>query len=350
MKHTDLRVEAPRRLRAVFGELFDVPPREVIVEAEPRGGRWVPDFLIRVGSASFVAELKSSAKRLDVERAASQAREAAAALDAAPLVVVPYMGMSGKEAAAAAGVDWIDLSGNASVHSPELRIHVAGLPNRFVSRGRPSTPFAPVSSRVTRLMLLDPERWWRQAELARTAAMQPGQVSKTIARLHELELVERGEQRAVRPRDPDRLLDAWAEDYDIGSQRIVLGHLSGSGVDLARQVDASLRGAGVDYALTGLPAAWMRDRFARFRLVSVFVEDDPIAIGERFGARLESRGANLQIIHPSDPGVFTGAEPVGGVRCVSPVQNYVDLLGLPERAEDAAAHLRAEHLRWGRLG
>jgi hypothetical protein len=244
----------------------------------------------------------------------------------------------------------MDLSGNASIQMPDFRLQVEGQPNIYVQKGRPSTPFAPVSSRVTRLMLLNPERWWRQAELASAAGMRPGQVSKAVSRLLDLELIERGEERAVRPYDPSRLLDAWAEDYDIGKHHSVYAHLSGAGSKLARQVALDLRHADVPHALTGLPAAWLRDGFAQFRLVSVFVGEDPVAVGESLGVRLERPGANLQIIYPNDPGVFAGADEVDGCRCVAPVQNYLDLLGLPERAVEAAQHLRTEDLDWGKRG
>ena len=43
------------------------------------------------------------------------------------------------------------------------------------------------------------------------------------------------------------------------------------------------------------------------------------------------------------------AQAVAGVQCVSPVQAYLDLRGLPERAEEAAEHLRKERLQWGLL-
>jgi hypothetical protein len=97
---------------------------------------------------------------------------------------------------------------------------------------------------------------------------------------------------------------------------------------------------------TGLPAAWLLDGFAQFRLVSVFVDDDPRTVADTLVARVEPRGANLQLIGPNDSGVFVGADTLRGSRVVSPVQAYLDLLALPERARDAAEPLRAERLNW----
>lgn len=342
--------EAARRLPAMLEEALDLPPGSV--EIERQSGRAMADLVIRVDDSAppLVAEVKSSARSVDVEQAARAARAAASELDGVPLIVVPYMGNAGQRVAREAGVGWIDLSGNANVRAGSLILRVQGNPNRYARRGRPSSPFAPVSARVARLMLLDPSRWWRQAELAEAASMRDGQVSKVVSRLVEMELVERRRDRAVRPRDPGRLLDAWAEDYDFRKHDAVYGHLSGSGPELARGLARKLREAGVSHALTGLPAAWLRDRFAQFRLVSVYVDEDPEAIGQKLGARLERRGANVQLVLPNDPGVFAGSEEIEGASCVSLVQNYLDLLGLPERADEAAAHLRSEHLSWSRGG
>jgi hypothetical protein len=341
--------EMARRLQEILGEAFELPKNSM--EVEPRSRQARVDLVIRPDSSPpLVIELKSSARSVDVEQAARAARAAADELHGVPVVVVPYMGEAGRRVAEEVGVSWIDLSGNANVRADNIILHVQGKPNLYARRGRPSSPFARVSSRVPRLMLLDPARWWRQAELARAGDLREGQVSKVVGRLLEMELVERREDRAVRPRDPGGLLDAWAEDYDFGKHTAVYGHTGGSGAKLARDVSGRLRKAGVEYALTGLPAAWLRDRFAQFRLVSIYVEEDPVAVGEDLGVRLEPRGANVQLVHPNDPGVFFGSEKVDGVRCVSAVQTYLDLLGLPERADEAAAHLRAEHLTWDSHG
>lgn len=341
--------EAARRLPALLEEALELPPGSV--GAERQVGRSRADLVLRIDSGpALIAEVKSSARSVDVEQAARTAQAMASELEGVPVVVVPHMGKAGQEVARRAGVGWIDLSGNANVRAGNLILRIQGRPNRYARRGRPSSPFAPVSSRIARLMLLDPSRWWRQVELANEAKMRDGQVSKVVRRLVAMELAERRQDRALRPSDPDRLLDAWAEDYEFRKHDAVYGHLSGAGPELARDLGQRLREAEVAYALTGLPAAWLRDRFAQFRLVSVYVEEDAVTVGERLGARLERRGANLQLIMPNDPGVFAGAEDVDGARCVSAVQNYLDLLGLPERADEAAANLRAEHLNWSSRG
>ena len=45
-------------------------------------------------------------------------------------------------------------------------------------------------------------------------------------------------------------------------------------------------------------------------------------------------------------GSYYGAEEKEGIRCVHPVQAYLDLKDQPERAEEAAERLRKEYLSW----
>ncbi|HTU79885.1 MAG TPA: hypothetical protein VMF09_14115 [Solirubrobacteraceae bacterium] len=82
------------------------------------------------------------------------------------MLVVPFMTVAGAKAAAERDLNWLDLSGNAHIRDKDLYVSVQGRPNKFPARGRPSSPLAPKSSRITRTLLLDPERWWRQKELA----------------------------------------------------------------------------------------------------------------------------------------------------------------------------------------
>jgi hypothetical protein len=137
-----------------------------------------------------------------------------------------------------------------------------------------------------------------------------------------------------------------AQDYRFSGHDILTGHMSGTGIDLARILAGRLESLGIHHAFTGLPAAWALDQFARFRLTTVYVHGDPREAAELPGLRRTTKGANVQLAGPNDEGVFSGEQDVDGLHSVAPVQIYLDLLQLPERAAEAAEHLRAHHLRW----
>ena len=335
--------EARYRLPGLLADLLGEPasaielserddfPRADLVATDARGRMWMIEVKSSggPGQVAAVAEQQGTYRRQGV----------------VPLLAVPYMSRAGTEAADRARVNWIDLSGNAHIRSDDLHIWVQGRPDELRSRGRPSSPFAPRSSRVTRVLLLDPGRWWLQKDLAIRTGLDDGNVSRIARRLEEELLVER-RGRELRPRDPGSLLDAWAQDYRFSGHDIWPGHFSGSGIDLARTLSSRLDALGIRYAFTGLPAAWAMDQFASFRLTTVYVHGDPRDAAQRLGVRTADRGANIQLVGPNDSGVFAGEGVYGGIRCVAPVQVYVDLLHLPERAPEAALHLRAHSLGW----
>jgi len=341
----------PAALRQVaerLADLLGLSSTEAVTH-EPRSAE--VDAILDIGGRTFVVEWKGAAGLPSVSRAASQVQQYASEVGggATPLVTVPFMGSVGDEYCREAGVSWLDLSGNAFIVAPGLRVRIGGKPNRFKRRGRPSSAFAPKSSRIARWLLLHPRQAMTQREVARATNMDEGFTSRIVARLEEDDLIVREPSGAIRVRAPDLLLDAWREDYDFSKHRIVKGHVPArSGDELIRRLADELRDHGTEHAATGMAAAWLFTRFAAFRIVASYVAEMPSAeVLDRLSFRQESRGANVWLVVPADQGVFHGAGDRGGVRCVHPVQAYLDLKEHPERADEAAAQLRAELLTWG---
>jgi hypothetical protein len=156
----------------------------------------------------------------------------------------------------------------------------------------------------------------------------------------------------VQAKTPTLLLDAWRDAYQFSRHTLLQGHIAArSGDALLRFVGDTLSEHGVEHAATGLAAAWALTRFASFRIATVYLPADPAPdLVERLGFRENPRGANLWLVVPNDSGVFQGAVEKDGIRCVHPVQVYLDLKEHPERSAEAADRLRAELLTWSRHG
>jgi hypothetical protein len=262
------------------------------------------------------------------------------------------MGDVGRKVCAEAGVSWLDLSGNAHIIAPGLRVIVDGRPDRFKTAGRPANPFAPRSSRIARWLLIHAGDNLSQREIARSTGLDEGFVSRLVARLQKEGYLVRDENGAVRPKDPALLLDAWRERYQFSKDTLHHGHVAArSGDALLRFVGETLAKQGIEHAATGLAAAWALTRFAAFRTTTLYLATDPsTALLEHLGYREDPRGANLWLAVPNDAGVFQGAVEKNGIRCVHPVQVYVDLKDQPERSTEAAERLRTDFLTWSRNG
>ena len=322
------------------------------VERQRPSGSSEADLVLAAAGHRFVLECKSTGAAAPVAGAAEHARRFASKLGkkVVPLVVVPYMGEVGRARCEKAGVGWFDLSGNAHIVAPGLRIIVEGKPNRFKRVGRPSTAFAPKASRIARWLLIHEGQFLSQRDIAQATRMDEGYTSKVVSRLEEDQLLERNEGGAVRARDPSLLLDAWREVYDFGKHDVIRGHIAArSGDALMNQLADTL--GDHEGAVTGLGAAWLLTHFAGFRLVTAYLREVPEpAFLERIGFREEERGANVWFVVPNDEGVFHGEALQDGIPCVHPVQVYLDLGAHPERAGEAASELRSRLLSWSEHG
>jgi len=309
------------------------------------------DAMFTALGRTFAVAVKAAASAASVALAAKRLRESADRMrpPATPLVVVPFMGDVGRRVCEEAGVNWLDLSGNAHIMVGDLRIRFEGRPNKFRAVGRPADVFAPKSARVVRWLLIHADQSVSQREIARATDMDEGFVSRIVARLEREHYIIRDERSAVRARDPNLLLDAWRERYDFPRHHLIRGHVAArSGESLLRSVAEALNTEKIEYAATGLAAAWMFTHFAAFQLTTIYLAADPSdALLRGFAFREEARGANVWLVIPKDAGVFHGGVSEGGVHCVHPVQAYLDLKDQPERAAEAAERLRAERLTWG---
>lgn len=312
------------------------------------------DYAISAAGHRFMAEYKTSASTGSVAAAIdSLMRCVETNTDPGlPLIVVPYMGKVGRELCDKSRLSWLDLCGNAKIVAPGLRILIEGRENKYSNRGRPPNVFAPKSSRVTRQLLLHPRRFQTQADLARQTGLGDGYVSKIVRRLEKEYYIDANENGAVRPRDPDLLLDAWHATYDFNRHRIIKGHVPArSGDELLQRVAKEMAHEKLEWTATGLSAAWLYTSFAAFRITTVYLSSMPSrSLLKKLEFSDEPKGANLWLVLPDDEGVFHGSQEQEGVQCVSPVQTYLDLKGHPERANDAAAELRRKLLNWGQHG
>ena len=333
-----------------LAEIFEVPelPKDTEFDVQTDDGRgW--DAVSPIGGHFFAMEWRRSGSVGIVAGDTQQLKFPRSCFlhKVIPLLAVPHMGEAAKEHCAQAQKNWLDLSGNARIIAPGIFYQNLGNPNRFRRAGRPESAFGPRGSRITRRLLIDPSKAVTQRALASSTGLNEGHTSRIVGKLLETRLVERGEE-GISVVDADALLDAWQEDYRFDRHHIIRGHIPArGGVALIHSIAEALSKMEESYAVTALPAAWLWTQCTRFRLSTVYIPKPPSAgLKKALRFREEAERSNTWLVVPNDEGVFHGAELVDGVRCVHPVQAYVDLKNHPERASEAAAGLR----RWLGLG
>jgi len=339
--------EALRKIVTLIKEWTTTESGEVDFNPAEKG--FEIDLIQRAGSWVFAVEYKRNSAVQFIVGAIETLHKNIKKMtkNTVPVVAVPFMGETGRRLCEERKVSWLDLSGNADITTPGLRIHVEGKPNKFKSAGRPKDIFAPKSSRITRHLLIDPERYITQRELTNETNLDEGLVSRVVREMEKSGLLQRDSSAGgVRPKDPNILLDAWHEKYTFSKHRIIKGFVAERSSNLAvKSLVETFRVNNINYALTGLSAAWLLSSFANYRTSSVYLSEEPSEeLLKKANFTKGEKGSNVWLVVPNDEGVFDGAFFQEGIRCVHPVQIYLDLKGHPERAKEAAERLREKFL------
>lgn len=313
------------------------------------------DLIQKIQGYNFIVEWKHAATSGLIAAAIENIRNSAAKInDAATVAViaVPFMGEAGRGLCERAGISWLDLSGNARITAPGLKIHIEGKPNKFKSVGRAKNPFAPKSSRIAREFLLNPGIVLTQRELAIKTRLNETLVGRVVRELENENLLTRDkETNAVHAPDLDLLLEAWRENYQFDKHSEIYAFAAQrTGEATMRFVAEGLASNNLDYAATGLAGAWLLTHFAAFRTAVFYLREipSPDLLKELKITEQSKSGANVRLVLPNDEGVFEGLSVIENIACAHPAQVYLDLKNQPERAREAAESVRREYLDWGK--
>ena len=352
--------EAVMYVAGKIAEYIQKPLNELIIHEEiPVGNNAIADAVIEAEPYEFIIEYKTSVSAGIITGAIQQVQRyhsiysSQCTRNCIPLIVVPYMSRSCVEVCLNSQVCWMDLSGNARIQSRGLMILISGNPNKYVARGRPRSLFSPKSSRIPRLLLMNPNKPITQREIAHETELGEGYVSKLISRLERENYVVRQKDRSVKLLDPNLLLDAWYDAYDFNDNKTVVGYIpSRSGESLLNKLISELKRNKIGFAFTGMAAAWQMIEYAGFRSVEIYFERN---LDTDFIRSLDlvegEKGKNTTlVIKPFDKGVFLGARVWSNIRCVHPIQVWLDLKNKPERSKEVAQELRNRLLNWSNDG
>ncbi len=340
-----LEEQARTQIPELLAHWLDVQVSELEIEREPKG----VDFVVRAGSRKFAVEWKSAGTVAVIKAAITQLQHYSRRFpDLIPVIAVPFMGPAGRELCKEQEISWLDLSGNAHIASPGLRIHIDGNANKFKRVGRPKNLFAPKSSRVVRRLLLNPSHAFTQRELANDTGVNEALVSRLVRELEAHGLIIRETSGAIMPKDPNLLLDAWHEGYSFRKHQIIDGFVAERSSDpILRGLSSTLKSSEIKYAVTGLAGAWLLTHFANFRIVTFYLKSRPSnKLLQQIRFKEQDRGGNVWLVVPNDEDVFTGSSEREGIISAHPLQVYLDLKGHPERAKEAAEAVRKEYLTW----
>lgn len=300
---------------------------------------------------TLVCEVKVNGQPRYVRTGLLQLRSLVAGLgrDVTPVLIAPFLSSVAQELCREQGVGFLDLEGNVRLAFDAVFIERAVASKPAAERRELKSLFKPKSAQVLTVMLLDPARSWRVAELAEAADVSLGHVSNIRSGLMDHEWGQASLQGLFLA-DPDRLLDAWRNAYEppAGQRLAFYTTLHGGAFEAAarRVLDAgSDKGRAIFASFSA--AHWIAP-FARAGTQFFYADEHGL---ERLQTALAlsspAKGENVVVTVPEDEGVFRDAvEPAPGAVCSGLVRTYLDLSAAGERGREAAEHLRRERMRW----
>lgn len=327
-------------------------PELILQVVTPSGHR--RRLYVGLRSAAVPSRIREAARQLKAAHqlashpARRRGRNLARPLMGYPVLAATFLSPRAREICREEEVGYLDLAGNCWLKFDDLYVEKVVEKNPFPHRGRPPSLFSPVSSRIVRAVLEEPQRTWQVSEMARAARVSLGQTSNVTRRLIAEEYVNRTDHR-LRLAQPARLLDAWKE-RDVPA-RTALAYYSFARAPerlIAQVVEASARER-LRYALTSFAASSLLAPFVRgIGTVQWYVPTrDEV---ERWVKALDLRpvesGPNAVLLIAEDPGIFYRTQVVQGATLVGTIQLYLDLLQEPARGAEQAEFLRRERLRF----
>lgn len=352
MKEQELVDKIERELHRIFPPAFNagaVRDNSNLVNKVIRA-----DIIVSARSPSdlkpikLVIEVKSTARLSTMLMAAHQVKNYAKDLNAVPIVASKFLGERVREALQKENVNYLDLAGNFYLNFSGVYAERIVDKNPFSNTPPLKNIFSPISSRITRAMLEDPNKEWSISDLSATTGVSLGQTYNVLKAMSDEALISKVDDR-WRPSNPTALLDAWKEFYPKYQSRkyTFFSYAPNAIPDMVR--DAAER-TNLPYALGFFSGADMVAPFIRgINKVQFYTNQESV---EKWRDVLQlkevSNGGNIEIYVPYDEGVFYGKQllPPGAedTPVVSNIQLYMDLFNNPARGEEASEYLRKEKI------
>jgi len=308
-----------------------------------------PDLLFEVMAGTrplkIIVEVKSMGEQSQVRYAIQQLREYLACIeDAYGVVAAPYISNDTARLCKENGVGYVDLAGNCFLNFSQVYIEQKNYPNPTVEKRQLRSLFTPRSSRVLRVMLVNPQRAWQVQELAEEANVSLGLAFKIKERLLDLEYA-REENRKILVTRPGELLEKWTDNYSFRRNKMYDFFGFGEPKEIERRLAGYCQEREIPYALTLFSGAALVAPFVRYTRGFAYAGKGIRELAESVELKEVSSGPNFSILEPYDEGVFYGSRKIKGIEVACDVQLYLDLVGYKGRGEESAKFLLEQRIK-----
>lgn len=350
MKISEIEKKAEEALLSCFKEIPFVKMGKLNKEYTLLSG-YRPDFLLEIKIQNkkkvLIGEIKSKGQPRLARNAVNQLKLYKEMIpDSYGIFIAPYISESAAKVCKQAGIGYLDFSGNCFISFANIYINREGFPNLFPERRELQSLYSPKAERILRVMLEAGPKTWKTQELAKTADVSLGLVSKVKQLLEDREWIKSETIGFILLR-PIELLRNWGENYVFGRNRPYSFYSMISLRELEREISSICDNENIAYAFSGFSAAAIYAPMVRYQRVSVYVRDEENIdlLASQLDWKKVDTGANVIAFIPYDEGVFYLSSPKIKKGVVSSTQAYLDLIKNKGRGEEAAEAILREEIK-----
>lgn len=349
MKEKELR----EKLKNCIGDLLDGLTVLEIKEEVPIGGgrqRLFADMVVTVEVGNqrrkLVIECKQRGYPRELEQGILAVRKRTENRpEYIPVLVVPFISESGRKLVRMQGINYLDLSGNAYIAFDNVLIHKTSPRNEFPYEKQGVDIFSDKASLILRELLAQPEEYHTVRGLADTTSISVGWTSEVLREIEERGYVDRKPRQGCRIQRIENLLDDWTSKYNyLDKNRIRRFFIAAESLDeILTKLRMSAVSKEVGYALTLHGGARLVSPFVQYNECHIYIDvqkdfDQQIqCLVEALSLSEPPVGGNFHIVRPYyEKGAFYETRILDGLRVVSDLQLYLDLLKFPVRGREQA--------------
>lgn len=264
-----------------------------------------------------------------------------------PIIASYYLSEKSKEIIKNSDVGFIDLLGNVYIDLPNIHIEKEGKESKIKEKKKQKSLFSPVSTRIIRTLLLDPEKEWTLKTLSERADVSMGYTHRVVEKLRNELFIERNEDFQIILKDKTRLLDSWRDSYNFNQNKILSFYSFEKEKDkLFKQINRIGSVRNLKYALTLHSGASLIAPFVRYNDVHLYVKSDTEEWIKELDLRPVESGGNFFLVIPYDEGVLQDVQCINDIKIVSNIQLYLDLYNYPTRGREQAEFLRKNKMNF----
>lgn len=266
-----------------------------------------------------------------------------------PMVVSSYLPPESRSICSDHDVAYLDLIGNTHLAFRNVYIDraVAERPKSETRALR--SIFTPRASAILRILLRDPKRAWRVADLAEAANASLGHVSNVRKALHEREWIEKRDNGIILVQ-PNTLLRTWREEYRQPAGQHISRYTLFHGEQLINRLSGKLNSEPMlpRVVFASSSAAQWYAPYSRDGTHNFYADESGARmLEETLELTHVEKGANVIVRIPKEESLFEDAdEPAQGIYCTSPIVTYLDLWIGNDRDREAADHLASRWFPW----